>query len=73
MSYSQVALGARHLLAAGESGPDGLSYRMLACCAGEMTIPSDKALVSIGSGRDGSVGSANNALGLLVRVSLEFE
>lgn len=74
VTYGQVALGARHLLTAGNSGTNDLRYRMLASCAGEVTVPPNKPLVSIGgSSRDGGVGSADNAFGLLVRLSLELE
>lgn len=73
VTYSQVALRARHLLAAGESGADGLGYRMLASRAREGTVPPYKLLVSIGGSRDGGVGSASNAFGLLIRLSLELE
>lgn len=73
VTYGQVALGARHLLAAGESGADRLRYGMLASGAGEVTVPPDKLLMSIGGGRNGGVGSASKTVGLLVCLSLELE
>lgn len=66
MTYHQIALGARHLLATGKGCPDRLRYRMFAGCAGKGAIPPEE----LGRSRDGGAG---DALGLLVRIALELD
>lgn len=66
VTYHQVALAARHLLATGKGCPNRFRYRVLAGCAGKGAILAEE----LGRSRDGGAG---DALGLLERLSLELD
>lgn len=71
MTYSQIALRARILLATSNGSADGLGYRVLSSRSWKRTVLANQLLLSLGgSGRERG---ADGAFALFVRVSLEFE